>query len=126
MDTSAAFNQLDLAFAQDFSAYYGCSLGEALGTMYRSKATCQPSYAGKRKPLVSLYRSSVGRYAAKIQEIIDGYRSLQAPRFLILVPDAFRAATLSKHLKCEGTLKIGTRSSVFECDGQLDLRYHGG
>ena len=38
VDASAVFNVLDLAFAQDFSAYYGCSLGEALGTMYRSKA----------------------------------------------------------------------------------------
>ena len=41
-------------------------------------------------------------------------------RFLILVPDAFRGQTLSQQLKGFESIKIGTRSSVFECDGRYD------
>ncbi len=147
-DPSAVFNTLDLTFARDFCAYYGCSLGEALGTILRNKEDHKPSIRRDRKPLITLYRCRPDGYAVKIQEIIDGYRGHSpdrrqskiergAPfRFLILVPDAFRAEMLSEQLyplPLEGILparpagdgqggviKIGTRSSVFECDGEFD------
>jgi|GEM_PF-1102505 len=131
-DDSAVFNSLDLDFARDFCAYYGCSLGEALSTMLRNRTDHKPSIHRDHKPLLSLYRCPPGSYAAKIQEIIDGYiNSMSFPRkressFLILVPDAFRGQTLSNSLPLvgrdreEGIIKIGTRSSVFECDGRHD------
>jgi primosomal protein N' (replication factor Y) len=113
-DASAVFNDLDLTFARNFCAYYGCSLGEALGTMLRNKEDQKPSVHRDNKPQISLYKCPPGSYAANIKEIISGYRT--DSRFLILVPDAFRAQTLSNSLP----LKIGTRSSVFECDGRYD------
>ena len=116
-DASAAFNSLDLTFARDFCAYYGCSLGEALGTILRNKKDHHLSVHREHKPQFSLYRCLPGSYAAKIQEIINGYRSNS--RFLILVPDAFRGQVISQQLGSL-PLKIGTRSSVFECDGQHD------
>jgi len=130
-DTSAVFNSLDLDFAKDFCAYYGCGLGEALGTMLRNKADQKPSIYRDHRPLLFLYTSHPSSYAAKIQEIMDGYRhhSADGVRFIILVPDTFRAQTLSQKLCSlplvgrarEGDLiKIGTRSSVFECDGRYD------
>ncbi len=125
-DTYAAFNSLDLTFARDFCAYYGCSLGEGLSTMLRNKEDRKPSICRDHKPLFSLYICPPASYAAKIQEIIDGYiNSMSFPRkressFLILVPDAFRGRTLSQQLKGSGSVKIGTRSSVFESDGQHD------
>ena len=69
LDASAVFNALDLAFAQDFCAYYGCGLGEALFTMHRSQEVFHSSLRREAKPRVSLYRCSVGRYAAKVREI---------------------------------------------------------
>ena len=126
---SAVFNGLDLTFAQDFCAYYGCSLGEGLSTMLRNKEDHRSSVRRDHKPLLSLYRCPPGSYAAKIQEIIDGYRGhprhsqadkAEESRFLILVPDAFRGQTLSQQLKGVGPVKIGTRSSVFEGSGQHD------
>jgi len=121
-DVASVFTPLDLSFARRFSAYYGCSLGEALGTLFRSQGTAQISLSRVHQPALSLYRCSVGRYAEKIRKIIDGYRSLssmQQHRFLILVPDIFRAQMLAPLLNIEGVVKIGMRSSVFECDGRL-------
>ncbi len=125
-DASAVFNSLDLIFARDFCAYYGCSLGEALATILRNKSDYQLTFRRDHKPLFSLYTCPPASYAAKIQEIIDGYiNSMSFPRkressFLILVPDAFRGQMLSQQLKGAGSIKIGTRSSVFECNGQHD------
>jgi primosomal protein N' (replication factor Y) len=130
-DDFAAFNSLDLDFARDFCAYYGCSLGEALGTMLRNETGHKPSIRRDRKPLLSLYICPPNSYAAKIQEIIDGYQGhskdprhsqadkAEESRFLILVPDAFRGQMLSQQLHSL-PIKIGTRSSVFECDGRYD------
>ncbi len=121
-DDSPVFNGLDLIFARDFCAYYGCSLGEGLSTMLRNKEDLKPSISRDRKPQLSLYRCSPNAYAAKIQEIMDGYQDRS--RFLILVPDAFRAETISLSLLVgrvrEGVIKVGTRSLVFECDGRHD------
>jgi len=116
-DASPVLNSLDLTFAREFCAYYGCTLGEALGTMLRNKTDHEPSIRRERKPLFFLYRCPPASYAAKIQEIIDGYQSNS--HFLILVPDAFRGQTLSRQLHSL-PIKIGTRSSVFECDGRHD------
>jgi len=122
-DAFPVFNSLDLIFARNFCAYYGCSLGEALGTMLRNKTDHKPSIGRDHEPLSSLYRCLPNSYAAKIQEVMGGYR--EHSRFLILVPDAFRGQALSNSLLLakrvrEGSVKIGTRSSVFECDGQHD------
>jgi len=122
-DNAAIFNMLDLRSAQDFSGYYGCSLGEALGTMLRNKEDLDPSIQRDHKPLLSLYRCRSDRYQVKIKEIIDGYRQGTAKddcHFFILVPDAFRAQTLSQQLKGDRSVKIGMRSSVFKCDGRYD------
>ena len=145
-DTSPVFNSLDLAFAQDFCAYYGCSLGEALGTMLGHKNDHRPSTHRDHKPLHILYGCQPNSYAIKIQEITDGYSKHhgdsgadkpEGPHFLILVPDTFRAQTLSQQLHSlpfvvtlrstlyesarDGVaIKIGMRSSVFECDGRYD------
>jgi primosomal protein N' len=134
-DAAGAFNDLELNFARDFSAYYGCSLGEALGTIFRNKKDHRPSVRCDHKPVLSLYRCPPASYSAKIQEIISsmsfphptlsfppptktfGGKLQRESRFLILVPDAFRAQMLSGSLP---GIKIGTRSSVFECDGQYD------
>jgi len=115
-DASAVFNGQDLIFARDFCAYYGCSLGEALGTVLRNKKDLKPSVRRDHKPVLSLYRCPPGSYAAKIREIMDGYRVYSY--FLVLVPDVFRAQALAQELKGLESVKIGTRSSVFECDGQ--------
>ena len=74
MIPSAVFNSLDLTFAQEFCAYYGCSLGEALGTILRNKEDHKPSIRGTISRVLSLYRCQPDAYAAKIQEIIEGYR----------------------------------------------------
>jgi primosomal protein N' (replication factor Y) len=126
-DAGAVFNDLDLNFARDFSAYYGCSLGEALGTMLRNRKDHQLTSRRDHKPQLFLYRCPPNSYAAKIQEIIEGYG--EQSLFLILVPDSFRGRTLSQQLHSlplvgrvreGGVIKIGTRSSVFECDGRHD------
>ena len=125
-DTSAVFNDLDLSFARDFCVYYGCGLGEALATMLRNKEGLNLSIRRDHEPLISLYRSEPNRYADRIQEIIERYRRHYKDTkgdyccFLILVPDSFRAQTLVPQLKALGAIKIGTRSSVFESDGQYD------
>jgi len=127
-DSSAAFKSLDLTFAQTFCAYYGCSLGEALGTILRNKKDHGPSIRRDHKPLLSLYRCHPNSYAVKIQEIIKNYHRRSDPersekeesQFLILVPGTFRGETLAQQLKGVGSIKIGTRSSVFECDGRYD------
>ena len=49
-DASAVFNSLDLVFARDFCAYYGCSLGQALGTSLRNKTDCKLSFRRDQKP----------------------------------------------------------------------------
>jgi primosomal protein N' (replication factor Y) len=116
--TSAAFNSLDLTFARDFCAYYGCSLGQGLSAILRNKEGQNPSIYKEHKPQYSLYRCQPGCYEGKIRGIINKYgEHSKGPRFLILVPDVFRAETLSQQFP---SLKIGTRSSVFECDGQYD------
>lgn len=117
-EPAVVFNSLDLTFAKEFCAYYGGSLGEALSTMLRNKTDHAPSIRRDHKPLLSLYRCQPGSYADKIQEIIKGHP--RSSRFLILVPDTFRAETLSQQLKGLEAVKIGTRSSVFECDGHYD------
>jgi primosomal protein N' (replication factor Y) (superfamily II helicase) len=118
---SAAFNSLDLTFAREFCAYYGCSLGEALGTILRNKEDHGPSIRREHKPQYSLYRCRPDQYAFKIREIINGYRqSKSSVNFLILVPDTFRAETLSQQLKGVEHIKIGARSLVFESDGRHD------
>ena len=139
-ENSAVFNSLDLTFAQGFCAYYGCSLGEALSTILRNKEDHKPSVRRVHTPQYSLYNCQPSCYADKIREIIDGYhrgssviarspKGDEAISFLILVPDVFRAQTLSQQLyslplvgrvRQGGAIKIGTRSSVFECDGQYD------
>ena len=43
-DSSPVFNVLDLTFVKDFCAYYGCSIGEALGTMLRNKTDSSLTY----------------------------------------------------------------------------------
>jgi primosomal protein N' len=117
VDNLAAFNSLDLTFAKTFSAYYGCSLGETLATILRNKENHQPSVHREHQPLFSLYRCHPNGYADKIKEITTRYPA--SARFLILVPDIFRAEAISQQLK-GNAIKIGARSSVFESDGQYD------
>jgi primosomal protein N' (replication factor Y) len=119
-DDEAVFDSMDLIFARDFCASYGCSLGEALGTILRNKKNQKPSIRREHKPAYSFYRCPPGSYAGKIQKIIDEYRGHSKNHFQILVPDAFRGQMLASTLKGEGPVKIGTRSSVFECDGRQD------
>ena len=118
LDASAIFNDLELTFAQDFAAYYGCSLGEALFTILRNKENNKLMVQREHTPVVSLHRCSPDEYAAQVQKIIDGYPAQS--RFLILVPDAFRGQRMMKQFKGIGSVKIGMRSSVFESDGQHD------
>ena len=113
-NTCAQFNALDLSFASDFSAYYGCSLGEALGAMFRNKEA-SPSIRREHKSCFVYHQCPVSQYAGRIAGILKTYKEV-----LILVPDAFRAQTLSQQLKGERAVRIGTRSSVFECDGRFD------
>ncbi len=122
-EMSPVFNETDLAFAREFCGFYGCSLGEALSTMLRNKQELKPSYRREHAPQYSLYRCRPDSYADQIQEIIEGYRDQKRTgRFLVLVPDAFRADTISQQSASlqGGAIKIGTRSMVFECDGQYD------
>jgi len=117
-DASAVFNSLDLAFAREFCSYYGCSLGEALGAMFRNKENHRPSLYREHKPGLTLYRCQPDAYLPRIQEIIKGYPPHS--RFLILVPDAFRGEMLFQQFKGAGSIKLGMRSSVFESDGHYD------
>ena len=126
MDASAVFNALDLAFAQDFSAYYGCSLGEALGTMYRSKADLPAFCATGRQAagfFIQVLLSAGTR--PRFRKLLTGIATCRRPAFwswslMLSGPRHFPNRSSQKHV-----VKIGTRSKVFECDGQLDLRYHG-
>jgi len=119
-------NALDLTFAQDFCAYYGCSLGETLATMLRNKKELKPSIQRDHKPVRTLYRCQPHSYADKIKKIIDGYRRRYQDmgcdycHFFILVPDSFRTEVFAQAFKGLGSVRIGTRSSVFDCDGQFD------
>jgi primosomal protein N' len=113
LDEAPVFSALDLEFAKDFSAYYGCSLGETLATMLRHQEDQKPSLRQERKGSVNLYRCEPQAYAAQIQQIMQGYG--KEARFLVLVPDVFHAQTLQQALP---GLKTGTRSSVFEADGK--------
>ena len=115
-DSTAIFNGLDLTFAAQFSAYYGCSLGESLGTILRNRTDQKPSVYRDHKPAITVYRSHPRDYADKVQEIIGGYP--HHSRFLVLVPDIFRCQALTQRFKDVGSVRIGTRSSVFESDGQ--------
>lgn len=130
-DAFPVFNSIDLGFAREFSAYYGCSLGESLTTILRNRqglkiSITRPGY----QPLLSLYKCLPEEYSVKIKEIIDGYMNSAALqgkegfKFLILVPDSFRVEMISHSLPfallSEGAVKIGTRSSVFESDGHYD------
>ena len=125
-DTAVLFNHLDLSFAREFSAYYACSLGEALATILRNKKELKPCIQRDHKPRLSLYRSSPDAYAGKIQKIIDEYRAQYKDeagdycRFLILVPDTFRQELIVAQLKLGKSIKIGARSAVFESDGCYD------
>ncbi|MDE2231795.1 MAG: hypothetical protein KGJ95_07020 [Candidatus Omnitrophica bacterium] len=116
-DAGPVFNELDLEFAKGFGAYYGCSLGEALTTVLRNKKNLEPSMRRDRKPVISLYRCPPDEYAVQIQRIMAGYPS--GARFLVLVPDAYRAQMLSRQ-KLAGDISIGKRSCVFESDGRYD------
>jgi len=82
-----AFNSLDLNFARHFAAYYGCSLGEALGAMLRNKDGVQPSIRREQKPTLSLYQCQPRHYAARIKDIMKGYQGEGQRAFFILVPD---------------------------------------
>jgi len=117
-EPSAVFNELDLNFARQFSAYYGCSLGEALFTLLRNKEVLKPSISRGNQSKIVLYRSLPEKYVKKIQEIINGYSAHS--RFLLLVPDASRGQLFIQQFKGIGSIKIGMRSSVFESDGQYD------
>lgn len=119
-DAPHAFNSLDLDFAREFCAYYACSLGESLSTMLRNKEGLKPSIHRTHKAQYTLYECHPGNYAVRIHKIVAQYRQhAKDPRLLILVPDVFRQETLSQQLN-PLSFKIGTRSCVFECDGQYD------
>lgn len=114
-DACAVFNTLDLGFARDFSAYYGCSLGEALGTMLRNKNISKPSIRREHKPCYVLHQCSVSQYASLIADILKTYKEV-----LILVPDVFRMQMFSKQLNLDQSVRIATRSGVFEADGAVE------
>ncbi len=118
LDASVVFSDLDLSFARDFSAYYACSLGEALATTLRNKEGQGPSVRREHKPQYSLYRCQPDSYGIKTLEIINRYHGPR--RFMVLVPDIFRVQLIAEHFKGMQEVKIGTRSSVFECDGRYD------
>ena len=119
-DDAPVFDSQDLIFARDFCANYGCSLGEALATTLRNRTTPRITTRRDHDPEYSLYICPPSSYAVKIQEIMDGYRRHSKNNFLILVPDAFRGEMITSQLKGPETVKVGTRSSVFECDGRHD------
>jgi primosomal protein N' (replication factor Y) len=129
-EKDAVFNSTDLGFAREFGAYYGCSLGEALGAMLRNRKDGKPSVRREHKPQLSLYRCRPDGYAAKIRDIIQAYHGRSPlPSFLILVPDAFRMQAVWEPLQVflrqhgngqEERIKIGMRSMVFESDGRHD------
>jgi len=125
-DPSPVFNELDLTFAKGFCAYYGCSLGEALATILRNKQDLRPSISRDHRSVIHVYRCRPAQYVVKVQEIMDGYRQRYKDRaqdycrFLILVPDTFRAEEFSTKFKGMGSIRIGARSSVFESDGHYD------
>ncbi len=118
-DSAAAFNNLDLEFAGNFSAYYGCSLGQALGTMLRHQKVPVPSVSRAHKPQNFFYRCHPDAYADKIREILQSRARPAESHFLILVPDIFHSQALASRLNGL-PVQIGTRSSVFESDGRFD------
>jgi len=121
VDGSPVFNDLDLVFAREFRAYYGCSLGEALATILRNKTGPQLTVRREHKPQYSLYQYQPDHYTDKIREIMESYRGhSKGSRFLILVADSFRGEFFLNQFKGTDHVKIGSRSLVFECDGQYD------
>jgi len=125
VDNAPAFTQVDLDFAHQFCAYYGCSLGEALFVILRNKEGQPITIQKDRLPGITYHHCFPDGYVKQIEKIIDGYHGSQSfkqgeKRFLILVPDAFRGQRLIQEFKGMGAVNIGMRSSVFESDGQFD------
>ena len=121
-EKTASLNSLDLGFAKEFCAYYGCSMGEALAAILRNRHAQEPSRRRERKPRLSLWVCRPDVYGEKIKAIMDRYGDgVGKGRFLVLVPDAFRmrtlslqlAALLSKTAAGQEVPKLGTRSLVF-------------
>ncbi|MBF0511898.1 MAG: primosomal protein N' [Candidatus Omnitrophica bacterium] len=125
-DKSPFLNDLDVDFAREFSAYYGCTLGEALFTSSRNRDKGTPSVRLDHTPLLNVYACKPLEYAQKIKEIIGTYqKSMDSKthrplRFLVLVPDVFRLTALAFIFEGIDSVKIGTRSSVFESDARFD------
>ena len=78
-DERAVFEHRDLAFAKEFCAYYGCTLGEALAVMLRNqpfkKATVTPRLESPHKGVGNrsfLYHCPDGEYAPIIRRLTDG------------------------------------------------------
>ncbi len=115
VDAQPIFDGTDLEFARRFSAYYGCSLGEALMTMLRH---------AKNRVLVSprVRQSSVvlhhcpGGYAQVWTDLIKA-----GQRVLILVPDLSALKALPLSLTANPAIRVGLRSAVFEADANVDL-----
>lgn len=113
-DAAPVFDQRDITFAERFAAYYGCSLGEALGAMLRNRNNPPLPARTTSKPLTILYHCPDGQYAPVLERLTRGRLD-----YSILVPDAFVAAALP--LDTEQRSRTGLRSSMFEAFARAAL-----
>jgi len=106
-DAAPVFDERDLTFAKRFAAYYGCSLGEALGMMIRHRNNPPSPPRTASKPTAVLYHCPDGQYAPAIERLTQGRSD-----YSIIVPDAFVAESLA--LSPQQRSRLGLRSSMFE------------
>lgn len=106
-----------IGLARQLSAYYGCSLGEAMFTILRGckdQKIAQP-LSRKITPSMTLNLVPSGDYQPILIDLIKPL-SQKNERVLILVPDQFVALAIEQSLKeClpQSSFIIGTRSLVF-------------
>lgn len=97
------------------SAYYGCSLGDALFAVLRaSQGQTIKVSSVKRNAKPVLHYCPCGRYAEPLKGILAGRLSADQG-VLIIVPDQYMLQTVGGYLKKEGLLEgvtLGMRSSV--------------
>jgi primosomal protein N' (replication factor Y) (superfamily II helicase) len=105
-DEHPVFDARDLEFAKHFSAFYGCSLGEALATITRHRSKVVTSNAApSKKPSATLYHADA--YAPIIEELTSNRQD-----YAIIVPDAAVANGLG--IPASQRPFVGLRVSMFE------------
>ncbi|MBF0489132.1 MAG: hypothetical protein HQL15_00755 [Candidatus Omnitrophica bacterium] len=125
LDKTPLLDAAQMALGYQLSAYYGCSLGEALFTIVRGceKDQVGPPVLKKSSSVLNLYFVPSGQYEAVLASLIKPWAE-KKQRVLVLVADQYIASSVEGLLKKYFTswdYVIGTRSSVFRSLSDIGL-----